>query len=132
MDFLFNLQTFITAIISAAVTWGSTFLFYRQEKKSRDIDNEARQSEEWRKLYLESQEDSRKKDKKIDDLYRIIEVLRSDITKLDRRVQLNAIYRCTRIGCTDREGNKDINTLLSANVSIPKDETEEPDQEQNM
>lgn len=102
MDFILNIETLLTALVSAAVSWGGTFLFYKQEKKSRDIENESKQSDEWRKLYLESQEDSRRKDEKIDDLYKIIEVMRRDIAALERREQLNSIYRCDRIECPNR------------------------------
>lgn len=124
MDFILNIETLLTALVSAAVTWGGTFLFYKQEKKSRDIDNESKQSEEWRKLYLESQEDSRKKDEKIDDLYKIIEGMRRDITALERRVQLNTIYRCDRIECGKRLHSQDMNNVPVAPAHIGEFNTE--------
>lgn len=107
MDFLFNLSNLLTAVITALVTWGGTFLFYKQEKTSRDIDNESKQSEEWRKLYLDSQEDSRKKDEKIDELRKEMGELRRQIISLERRVQLNTIYRCDKMDCPNRMLNSE-------------------------
>lgn len=106
MDYILNLGNLITVLVTAAVTWGGTFLFYKQEKKSRDIENEARQSEEWRKLYLESQEDSRKKDDKIDELRKEMGDMRRQLIHLERRVQLNSIYRCENLKCPNRECNE--------------------------
>ena len=102
MDSLPFISEFITAIITDIVTFAGSFLFYKQEKKSRDIDNESRQSDEWRKLYLESQEDSRKKDQKIDDLYREIAEMRRHMNALERKVNLNSIYRCEHLKCANR------------------------------
>lgn len=92
----------LTVFVTAAVTWAGTFIFYRQRKDGMEIENESKQSEEWRKLYLESQEDSRKKDEKIDELRRDMNKLNMCIISLERRVQLNSIYRCDREHCPDR------------------------------
>lgn len=102
MDSLPFISEFITAIITAIVTFAGSFLFYKQEKKSKEIDNEARQSDEWRKLYLESQEDSRRKDQKIDDLYREMAEMRRITNALERKVNLNSIYRCEHLNCPNR------------------------------
>ena len=93
-------------LITAAVTWAGSFLFYGQRKESLKIENESKQSEEWRKLYLESQNDSRKKDEKIDELYRNQSRQDSHIIDLERRINLISIYRCDRINCTQRIGMK--------------------------
>lgn len=86
----------LVAVITALVTWAGSFLFYRQKRDSMDIENESKQSDEWRKLYLESQEDSRKKDEKIDELRKEMQTLRTQLIQLERRVQLNSIYRCDK------------------------------------
>lgn len=92
----------VTVLVTAAVTWAGSFLFYRQRKDSMEIENESKQSVEWRKLYLDSQEDSRKKDEKIDDLRKDMNKMNMHIISLERRVQLNSIFRCDRTSCADR------------------------------
>lgn len=102
MEQYFDLGNILSMLITGIATWGGTFLFYRQEKKSRDIDNESKQSDEWRKLYLDSQEDSRSKDKKIDELRKEMAEMRKQINKLEHDVSLNTIYRCMVMGCDKR------------------------------
>lgn len=60
----------VTAIVSGLLAGGLTpFLFFRQERNSKDIENEAKQSEEWKKLYEETKEELKERDAKIDALY---------------------------------------------------------------
>jgi uncharacterized protein HemX len=62
-------------IISALTTvlgillGGGGVLFWKQDKRAKEIENEAHQSDEWRKLYERSEQDSRDKSDKIDRLY---------------------------------------------------------------
>ena len=62
-------------IISALTTLlgillgGGGVLFWKQDKRAKEIENEAHQSDEWRKLYERSEQDSRDKSDKIDRLY---------------------------------------------------------------
>lgn len=98
-DFLSNI---VSVIITAIVTWAGTFLFYRQKRDSLDIENEARRSEEWRKLYIESQNDSRDKDRKIDELRHSITDMQHQIINLERLVRINSIYRCEDVSCSTR------------------------------
>ncbi len=106
IESLSQLGGLLHILITAAVTWAGSFLFYGQRKESLKIENESKQSEEWRKLYLESQNDSRKKDEKIDELYRNQSRQDSHIIDLERRINLISIYRCDRINCTQRIGMK--------------------------
>lgn len=63
----------IVAIISGLLAGGlSPILYFRQERNSKDIDNEAKQSEEWKKLYEETKDEIKEKDEKIDALYAVI------------------------------------------------------------
>ena len=62
-------------IISALTTvlgillGGGGVLYWKQDKRAKEIENEAKQSDEWRKLYERSEQDSRDKSDKIDRLY---------------------------------------------------------------
>lgn len=63
----------VAAIISGILAGGLTpFLFFRQDRNSKEIDNEAKQSEEWKKLYEETKEELDERDAKIDELYQQI------------------------------------------------------------
>lgn len=102
MDELLNFSNLVTMLVSAAVTWAGSFLFYRQRKESMVIENETKQSEEWKKLYLESQKDSLRKDEKIDELRKDMNSLHEKIIQLERMVQMNSIYRCDKMDCPMR------------------------------
>lgn len=97
------LPTILTAIASSAVTLAGSFMYYRQERERREIENETSQSEEWKKLYIESKADSEHKDAKIDELRREINELRTQMIELQRKVQLSSIYTCTDVRCTMRK-----------------------------
>jgi len=96
----------IPAVVGAVTALGGTFLYYKQEKDGKEIENEAKQSEEWRKLYLESQEDSRRKDEKIDKLYDKIDEMNKRMVKMEKQVEINRIYSCFRVACKDRVKNQ--------------------------
>lgn len=74
------IEVIISSTVSLILGIGSTLLFYPQSKKEKNIQNESKQSDEWRKLYEEQSEElkgERKrhedhiiaKDQKIDSLY---------------------------------------------------------------
>lgn len=114
MDFISTLDSLgniVTVLVTACVTWAGSFLFYRQRRDSLDIENESKQSEEWRKLYLDSQEDSRKKDEKIDELRKEMCELRKQMIMLERRVQLNSIYRCDIMDCPRRPRPQELEVI---------------------
>lgn len=117
MDHLFesllSAGNIISVLVTAAVTWAGSFLFYKQRRDGMNIENEAKRSDEWRKLYVESQEDSRKKDEKIDGLRKEMQQMRENhanemiemrrqLIALERKVQLNTIYRCDKLDCPNR------------------------------
>lgn len=75
------------AVISGVLAGGvSPFLFFRQEKDARSLDNEAKTSAEWKKLYEEEREERKERDVKIDHLYEKINTLRDDKTELAKRI----------------------------------------------
>lgn len=50
------IECLITAIVSVVTGIGGTLLFFPQIRKSKMLENEAKQSEEWHKLYIEEKE----------------------------------------------------------------------------
>ena len=114
------LSTILAAIASSVATWAGTFFFYRQRKQALDIENESKQSEEWRKLYIDSQQDSARKDHKIDELRKEINELRVSLYALQRDVMLNSAYRCDIFPCPNRICNVKP-SLEHTSPSLPSD-----------
>lgn len=100
---LVSMGNFITALVTAIVTWGGTFLYHKQERERREIENESSQAEEWKKLFLESKEDSERKDRKIDELRTELNQVRNQMVRLERSFQLASIYGCRNLQCPVRE-----------------------------
>ena len=59
--------TIITGIVGCVCGNIAVFLFLPQIKKAKNIENEAKQSEEWKKLYIEAHQEITEKDRKIGD-----------------------------------------------------------------
>lgn len=120
------IPTLITSLITGAITWLGTFIFYKQKRDGMDISNEAQRSAEWKKLYDESKSDSAEKDKKIDELRRQINDLNARMNEMDRIIQLNSIYaaRTSRARTADHRSPKSremlkVSSLSSATTSTP-------------
>ncbi|MDR1090102.1 MAG: hypothetical protein LBL79_03425 [Prevotella sp.] len=56
----------VIGVISGNFT---AFIFFPQMRKTKNIENEAKQSEEWQKLYKEAKSEIQEKDSKIGSLY---------------------------------------------------------------
>lgn len=70
------------AVISGVLAGGvSPFLFFKQEKAARSLDNEAKTSAEWKQLYEEERGERKERDVKIDHLYEKINTLRDEKTE---------------------------------------------------
>lgn len=77
----------IVAIVSGVLAGGlSPFLFFRQNKVAKEIENDAHQSEEWRKLYEEECTERKERDAKIDELYVAIGKQRDLKAELAKRI----------------------------------------------
>lgn len=77
----------IVAIVSGVLAGGlSPFLFFRQDKAAKEIENETHQSEEWHKLYEEECNERKERDAKIDNLYVEINKHRDAKAGLARRI----------------------------------------------
>lgn len=99
LSFFSTIEGFITLLVTNVVTWAGTFLFFKQRKEGMEIENESKQSAEWRKLYLDQKQDSKEKDSKID---RLTERLNEYGLKVVRIEALLDSVGCMRRGCPDR------------------------------
>ena len=102
-------------IISALTTLlgillgGGGVLFWKQDKRAKEIENEAKQSDEWRKLYERSEQDSRDKSDKIDRLYdekkelrERFETLMAECAELKIQNKELEYQKCERFECLKR------------------------------
>lgn len=112
MDFLTIIVSAVCSIIGAL--GGGGIIYYRQTKHMKEAEVDAKQSEEWRKLFEQSDEDSRKKDKKIDGLYEERQNLYNKLLEKDRIIARRDIdlerlnfARCYVNGCKRRQPPRD-------------------------
>ena len=102
-------------IISALTTvlgillGGGGVLYWKQDKRAKVLENEAKQSDEWRKLYERSDQDSRDKDAKIDAMYAEKKELRQEldrkseeITELKLKNKELEYQKCQKFECPRR------------------------------
>ena len=111
------LETIITGIIGVICGNASMFLFFRQERKAKNLDNEAKEneneakeSEEWRKLYECVHDELRESDTKIDTLYSTISEWRDkyhdllvEKAQLDVEVAKLRLLKCEVPSCPNRK-----------------------------
>lgn len=123
------LETILSIIGSlGGITGIASLLYIKQERKSKeldnetkDIDNEAKQSEEWRKLYEEERqcflqarkdydETIKEKDAKIDSLYAEISnqknqkvELHNKIAEMTTEVTRLKLLKCEAVNCVNRK-----------------------------
>ena len=111
----------ISSIVSLILGIGSTVLFFPQTRKEKNLQNEAKQAEEWKKLYDEER-DARAEDRKdwegerarlnakIDDLYVQIshhrdekaEIIKQN-TKLEVENTRLTMLKCEVVNCLNRK-----------------------------
>lgn len=101
-----------TSIIVALITSGAFTAIYLlgDRKTSAVLDNVSKSIDQW-KLIVEEykhekevmQADIDRKDRKLDNLYNQISVLRDANDKLSSRVAYLSVVRCTEIGCDKRQ-----------------------------
>lgn len=105
---------------------GSTLLYFRQNRKQKDIDNELKEAEAWERMYHEVLAQCKEKDTKIDELRRDVnnlreskiflveenakEVQRLQAEKAELEIKLVECnwYRCERCGCGSRKPKREI------------------------
>lgn len=111
------LETIITGILGVIAGNVSMFIFFRQERKSKILDNnakeqdnEAKESEEWKKLYECVHDELRERDTKIDTLYEQISEWRDKYNGLaSEKAQLEVnnakmcLLKCEVPSCPNRK-----------------------------
>lgn len=115
------IEIIVTAVVSLITGAGSMLLFFPQVRKSKIIENEAKQSEEWKKLYDEERKMAAEERKewesercrlngKIDELYIQITKHRDEkaaITKSNTELEVEVtrlrMLKCEVVNCLKRK-----------------------------
>lgn len=117
----------VTAVCAIAGAFGGgTLLYFRQNKRQKDIDNELKEANEWESMYREERERCDSKERKIDELRHDVNNLREEKIKISEahseilmaleeekcklQIKLNECnwYRCERCGCQSRKPKREI------------------------
>lgn len=102
---------FIVALLTVLLgTQGiSIFLFYKERKKTKKLENEALKlqneitaAEQWQKLFERSDAIVKQKDGKIEELYKDNGVLRDENNSLTTENAVLKLLKCETVGCDKR------------------------------
>lgn len=96
--------TILGSLFAAITSCGglSVFMYYRENKRQKQIDNEAAAAAQWRELYLEERATNDRKDDKIDGLYKTANDLRELLNEERRQNAVLKVWKCEKVGCPDR------------------------------
>jgi septal ring factor EnvC (AmiA/AmiB activator) len=81
----FDWRDIILAVIGCISLWVGGIFFYPQNKKAKNLENETKQSDEWKRLYQEACEENIRKEKKIEELYKEIAKQRDEKAELHKQ-----------------------------------------------
>lgn len=115
MDLLTILVSAFCSIVGAL--GGGGIIYHKQTRRMKEAEVEAKQSDEWKKLYEKSDDDSREKDKKIDALYDERQQMYNQLIERDRtiaykdiQIERLKIARCDINGCRRRRPPREYET----------------------
>lgn len=115
------IEVIISSAVSLILGIGSTVLFFPQTRKEKNLQNEAKQAEEWKKLYDEErkardedqkdwEQERTRLDAKIDDLYVQINRHRdekAEIIKRNTKLEVEntrlTMLKCEVVNCLNRK-----------------------------
>ena len=105
-------STIITSLVAALIPSGfiGTLIFYRENKRSRQLDNESKVIADWQGIagmYKNRCEELKAtvdaKNDKIEELYKNEAVMRERLDKLSSKNAVLEIFKCKEISCGDRK-----------------------------
>lgn len=108
MDTLNIIITTFSTIIGL-VGGGVGVFFWKEKKRSQQIDNELKEANEWNKLYHEMANEKQKRSEHIKALYGLIDELKEDKAKLEMWIEKERFeveklkwHKCIVNGCPNR------------------------------
>lgn len=129
------MEDYLTIIVSAfcsivSALGGGGIIYYRQTRRMKEADVDAKQSEEWKKLYEKLDADSRAKDQKIDTLLAERQQMHNQLVERDRTIAIKEIQierlkfaRCDTTGCRRRRPPREYEAIDISNPSDEKNDT---------
>lgn len=97
--------TIITALASALLSGGGIagVVFFRENKRARQLQNETTASAQWRELYEKSEAKVESQGLKIEALYKENNYLRDQNNSLTTQRAVLTMYKCETLACADRK-----------------------------
>lgn len=104
--------TIVTSLVAALIPSGlvGTLIFFKENKRSRQLDNESKVIEEWKgitDMYKKRCDELKAtvdlKDAKIEELYSEGATMRERLDKLSSKNAVLEIFKCKEISCGNRK-----------------------------
>lgn len=97
--------TILVAAVSALISGGGIagLVFFRENKRARQLENEATASSQWRELYEKSEAKVESQSVKIDALYKENNYLRDQNNSLTTQKAVLTMYKCETLECANRK-----------------------------
>lgn len=119
--------TLLTALLSFLGGGGlGAVLMYPTNRKSADLENEKKASEQWRELFMQADEDKKKQSALIDKLYDDQSRFRDENNRLTTQVAVFSILKCRNLKCIHRNPPLEYSATDEDKTEEIKDETDHP------
>ena len=96
--------TILVAAVSSLLSGGAIggVVFFRENKRARQLENETTASAQWRELYEKAEAKVEAQNGKIESLYKENGYLRDRNNGLKTQRAVLAVYKCEELGCPAR------------------------------
>lgn len=100
MDWTTIIVSLITALIpTGGIAW---FVFFKENKRAKQLENETTASAQWRELYEKSEAKVESQSLKIESLYKENKMLREENNGLTTQRAVLGLLKCRTVGCATR------------------------------
>lgn len=123
-------STIIVALVSSLIPAGGFggLLLVRENKRSKQLENETTASAQWRELYEKSEAKVESQARKIESLYKENGYLRDQNNSLTTQRAVLAMYKCETVNCTNRQPpfGTGITKINSENMNLTTTKNSKP------
>lgn len=110
----------LTAVLTFVGGGGlGAVLMFPQKRKSAELENETKASEQWKELYIKSQEEKKGLSNLIDKLYDDQGHFRDENNRLTTQIAVYKVLKCRDLKCTNR--NPPIDNNINSEDKEDKD-----------
>lgn len=100
IDWTTIIITALSSLLSGGVI--GSVVFFRENKRARQLENESTASAQWRELYEKAEAKVEAQNGKIEALFRDNGRLRDQNNSLTTQRAVLSIYKCVEVGCSNR------------------------------